>query len=138
MLRIAALSLALATFAATPALASDIVGRWVTPSKGQVEIFKCGAALCGKLITSPRLDQEPHLTDELNKDASKRGRKLKGMTFLEGFGGGPTVFSGGKLYNPEDGAVYAGTITVVDAATLKLKGCVVAPLCKTQVWKRMK
>ena len=56
MLRIAALSLALAV-AATPALASDIVGRWVTPSQGQVEIFKCGAALCGKLISSPRLDR---------------------------------------------------------------------------------
>jgi uncharacterized protein (DUF2147 family) len=138
MLRIAALSLALATAAATPALASDIVGRWVTPSQGQVEIFKCGAALCGKLITSPRLDREPHLTDQLNKDASKRGRKIKGLTMLEGFGGGPTVFSGGKVYNPEDGGTYAGTITVVDAGTLKLKGCVAAPLCKTQVWKRMK
>ncbi len=138
MLRIAALSLVLAAAASTPALASDIVGRWVTPTKGEVEIFKCGAALCGKLLGSPRLDQEPHLTDALNKDTSKRARKLKGMTFLEGFGGGPTVFSGGKLYNPDDGATYTGTITVVDAATLKLKGCVVAPLCKTQVWKRAK
>ncbi len=138
MLRIAALSLALATAAATPALASDIVGRWVTPTQGQVEIYRCGAALCGKLITSPRLDREPLLTDQLNKDASKRGRKIKGMTMLEGFGGGPTVFTGGKVYNPEDGGTYSGTITVVDAATLKLKGCVAAPLCKTQVWKRMK
>lgn len=137
MLRIAALSLVLAA-AATPAFASDIVGKWVTPTKGEVEIYKCGPALCGRLLSSPRLEREPHLQDANNKDAAKRGRKLKGMTFLEGFGGGPTVFSGGRLYNPDDGATYTGTITVVDAATLKLKGCVVAPLCKTQVWKRMR
>ena len=56
---------------------------------------------------------------------------------VEGFSGGPSEYRGGRLYNPEDGNTYTGTITVVDGDTLKLKGCVVAPLCKTQVWKRM-
>ena len=136
MLRILALSAAVAAVA-TPAFASDITGRWLTPSKGEVEIYRCGAALCGRLLGSPRLAREPHLTDALNKDAAKRGRKIKGMTLLEGFSGGPSEFRGGRLYNPEDGNTYTGTITVVDGDTLKLKGCVVAPLCKTQVWKRM-
>ena len=136
MLRILALSAAVAAVA-TPALASDITGRWLTPSKGEIEIYRCGPALCGRLLSSPRLVREPHLTDAANKDASRRGRKIKGMTLLEGFSGGPSEFRGGRLYNPEDGNTYTGTITVVDGDTLKLKGCVVAPLCKTQVWKRM-
>ena len=136
MLRFVALAAA-ALAVATPAFAADISGRWLTSTNAQVEIFRCGAAYCGRLLGSPRIDREPGLTDQNNKDAAKRGRKLKGLVFLEGFGGGPVNFSGGRLYNPEDGATYTGTITVVDANTLKLKGCVIAPLCKTQVWKRM-
>ncbi len=136
MLRVICLSAALAA-AATPALAADIVGRWRTPTNGEIEIYKCGAALCGRLLHTPRFATNPNLTDQNNKDEAKRGRKLKGLTLLEGFSGGPTEWKGGRLYNPEDGNTYTGEITVVDAATLKLKGCVVAPLCKTQVWKRM-
>lgn len=137
MLRIALLAAAM-TAAAAPALAADIVGRWRTPTNGEVEIYRCGAALCGRLLGSPRLNREPDLTDQANKDAAKRGRKLKGMTILEGFAGGPTEWKGGRLYNPEDGNTYTGVITAMDGVTLKLKGCVVAPLCKTQVWTRMK
>lgn len=137
MLRILAITAA-ALAVATPAFAADLTGRWLTSTKGEVEIYKCGAAFCGRLLSSPRLAREPDLTDLNNKDASKKGRKLKGMTFLEGFKGGPTEFKGGKLYNPEDGNTYTGTISMTDANTLKLKGCVVAPLCKTQVWTRMK
>lgn len=136
MLRVICISAALAA-AATPALAADIIGRWRTPTNGEIEIYKCGAALCGRLLHTPRFATNPNLTDQNNKDEAKRGRKLKGLTLLEGFSGGPTEWKGGRLYNPEDGNTYTGEITVVDAATLKLKGCVVAPLCKTQVWKRM-
>jgi uncharacterized protein (DUF2147 family) len=137
MLRLAALTAAFVALA-TPAFATEIVGRWLTPTKGEVEIFKCGTAYCGRLLSSPRLAREPGLLDANNKDAGKRGRKIKGMTFLEGYGGGPTVWSGGKLYNPDDGNTYTGTITAVGADSLKLKGCVIAPLCKTQVWTRIK
>ena len=35
-------------------------------------------------------------------------------------------------------AVYAGTIELVSNTELKLKGCVVAPLCKTQKWTRIR
>lgn len=124
---------------ATPAMAADIVGRWRTPGNGgEVELYKCGAAICGKLISSAHLVKEPGALDSKNKDGSLHGRKLKGLTFLTGFTGGPTEWKGGKVYNPEDGNTYAGTITATDENTLKLKGCVVAPLCKTQVWTRIR
>jgi uncharacterized protein (DUF2147 family) len=124
---------------ATPAMAADITGRWRTPGQGgEVEIYKCGAALCGRLNSSAHLVKEPGALDARNKDAALRDRKLKGLTLLTGFTGGPTEWKGGKLYNPEDGNTYSGTITATDANTLKLKGCVVAPLCKTQVWTRIK
>ena len=133
----AALVLTLAV--ATPAMAADITGRWRTPGNGgEVEVYKCGAAICGRLITSAHLRHDPSALDAKNKDAAQRDRKLKGLTFLTGFSGGPTEWKGGKVYNPEDGATYSGTITAISADTLKLKGCVVAPLCKTQVWTRLK
>jgi uncharacterized protein (DUF2147 family) len=133
----AALVLTLAV--ATPAFASDITGRWRTPGNGgEVEVYQCGAAVCGRLISSTHIAKDPNAVDVRNQDATKQGRKLKGLTFLTGFTGGPKEWKGGKLYNPEDGKTYQGTITAVDANTLKLKGCVVAPLCKTQVWTRLK
>jgi len=134
---LAAVALTLAV--ATPAMAADITGRWRTPGNGgEVEVYKCGAAVCGRLISSAHIQHEPGALDAKNQDASQRSRKLKGLTFLTGFSGGPTEWKGGKVYNPEDGKTYAGTITATDTNTLKLKGCVVAPLCKTQTWTRLK
>lgn len=138
MLRLLAIA-AVTVAVATPALAADITGRWRTPGNGgEVEVYKCGAAVCGRLISSAHIAREPGALDVKNQDQSLRDRKLKGLTFLTGFTGGPTEWKGGKVYNPEDGKTYSGSITATDANTLKLKGCVVAPLCKTQVWSRIK
>ncbi len=30
--------------------------------------------------------------------------------FLSGFSGGPTQWKGGRVYNPDDGGTYKGTI----------------------------
>ncbi|PTS91754.1 MULTISPECIES: DUF2147 domain-containing protein [unclassified Caulobacter] len=124
---------------ATPALAADPIGLWATPGNGgQVEITRCGNSLCGKLVTSNHIKTDPALKDIRNKDTAQRGRPLKGLQMLYDFTGGPKTWAGGKVYNPEDGGTYAGTIEMVSESQLKLKGCVVAPLCKTQVWNRLK
>jgi len=124
---------------ATPALAADPIGLWATPGNGgQVEITRCGNSLCGKLVTSNHIKTDPALNDIRNKDTAQRGRPLKGLQMLYDFTGGPETWAGGKVYNPEDGGTYAGTIEMVSESQLKLKGCVVAPLCKTQVWNRLK
>lgn len=132
-------ALAAAALVASPLLAADVTGLWQTPTKnGQVEISKCGASLCGRLVSSDGIQAEPGLTDKNNSNASLRGRKLKGLTILTGFSGGPKEWSGGRIYNADDGRTYSGSITVVNDSTLKLRGCVVAPLCKTQTWTRIR
>ena len=121
------------------ALAADITGRWSTPANGgQVEVSHCGNSLCGKLLTSDHIKADPAVRDARNKDAAQRDRPLKGLQLLWGFNGGPGKWTGGKVYNPTDGGTYAGTIELVSADQLKLKGCIVAPLCKTEVWTRLK
>jgi uncharacterized protein (DUF2147 family) len=136
----AALALSAGSFAvAAPALAQDVTGLWQTQTNGgQVEISRCGNSLCGKLVTSEHIKADPAVKDAKNKDASLRGRPLKNMQMLYDFTGGPSKWTGGKVYNAADGGTYSGVITLISANELKLKGCIVAPLCKTEKWTRIK
>jgi uncharacterized protein (DUF2147 family) len=115
------------------------IGRWMTPSKhGVVEIATCGASICGRLVDSDHIRTNPALADSKNKNPALRNRQLKGLTILQGFARGENGWDGGSIYNPDDGGTYKATITIADPDTLKLKGCIVWPLCKTQVWKRLR
>jgi uncharacterized protein (DUF2147 family) len=136
LLTAAALSLA----AAGTALASSPAsGVWLTgDDHGQVEVYDCGQALCGKVLTSDILKAHPEQKDERNKDAALRARSVKGLEFMTGFTGGPKEWKGGKLYRPQDGGTYSGELKLLDANTLKLTGCLVFPLCQSQTWTRLK
>ena len=130
---------ALALSVSAPAFAQDVTGLWQTQTNGgQVEISRCGNSLCGKLITSDHIKASPAQKDVKNKDEAQRGRPLKNLQMLYDFSGGPTKWTGGKVYNPDDGGTYSGTVELLSDNELKLKGCIVAPLCKTQKWTRLK
>jgi uncharacterized protein (DUF2147 family) len=117
--------------------ASPIEGRWLTPvHHGVIEITSCGDTICGRVVSSDSIKADPSLKDLHNKDAALRTRPVKGMTMLAGFTGGPKEWKGGTAYNPDDGNTYKGSLTLADANTLKVTGCVVFPLCKTQTWTR--
>lgn len=128
--------------AASPADASlnMVVGRWETETRGGIiEIARCGGSICGRLMTSVGLRADPSLRDLNNKDASLRGRPLKGMLLMQGFTpGSGGVWDSGNIYNAEDGRTYKARITPVDADHLKLRGCVFVPLCQTQTWTRVR
>jgi uncharacterized protein (DUF2147 family) len=127
---------AAAAYAASPDV---VIGRWQTPVRhGVVEVVKCGASICGSLVESDGLHADPHLKDIKNKDAGKRSRALKGLVILQGFSWGSGAWSGGTIYNAEDGGTYTATVTPTAADRIKLKGCIVWPLCKTQVWTRIR
>jgi len=124
----------------------SIAGRWITETRhGIVEITPCGASICGRLIDSDTIRGDPRSRDVNNKDPAQRQRPLKGLMMLQGFHadgsrGAKSLaksWVSGSVYNPDDGGTYHGTITVVDARTLKVRGCIVWPLCKSQVWKRV-
>lgn len=134
--------LAMALVASSPAFAANpdsIIGKWRTQTRGGiVEIAPCGASICGRIIDSEGLRTDSDLRDVNNKDAAKRDRKVMNLQILGGFKRETDKWSGGTIYNAEDGGTYNATITPDGPDRLKLKGCIVWPLCKTQTWTRFR
>ena len=133
------MTILLAILAAASMPADAAVGRWQTENRhGVVEIARCGSSICGTLLSSDGLRANPQLRDEKNKDAQLRSRPLKDLRILQGFQWKSGSWSGGTIYNAEDGGTYGATVTLIDSDHLRLKGCIVWPLCKTQTWIRLR
>lgn len=136
-----ALAAAVASTLTGPAAAQSEgpVGLWQTPVHGgQVRIARCGQALCGTLVTSDNIRTNPDLRDFNNANRALRTRPVRNLPLLNGFTGGPTEWTGGSVYNPQDGRTYHGRIVVTGPNTLRLRGCVFVPLCRTQTWTRVR
>ncbi|HEX7790385.1 MAG TPA: DUF2147 domain-containing protein [Afipia sp.] len=130
--------LALAALAGDGPTAEAAIGRWRTETKnGIVEIQHCGQSICGRLVSSDKLRTDPALKDVNNSDAKLRDRPLKGLLILNGFNQSGGAWSGGKIYNADDGRTYSAKITPLGTDRLSVRGCVFVPLCKTQTWTRV-
>ena len=123
-----------------PASAQDspLLGRWRTAAQGGVvEIHRCGAALCGRIVDAAPLRRNPDQTDVRNHDPTLRTRPLRGLRVLDGFTGGPTTWTGGPLYDPDSGQrAGRGSLTLVERDRLSVRGCIAPLLCRTQTWTR--
>lgn len=130
------IGLALALAAATSA--PDVSGLWRTPGDGGslVRLAPCGDALCGRIVSSRRIKADPGQRDVRNRNAAQRDRALKDLTFMRVKAVGVGRWGDGWVYNPEDGGTYKGVMTLREDGALELTGCIVRPLCKTQVWRR--
>ena len=124
----------------------DILGVWTTEnSDSQVEISRCEAGLCGRIIAL----KEPHYpagdemagqtkVDRHNPDASQHKAPLIGLQILTGFKfDGDDVWEDGQIYDPKSGKTYQCKITMVDKHNLKVRGFIgFALLGRTTEWTR--
>ena len=111
------------------------IGRWRTQTDGGVvEIARCGGSICGRIVSSNKLRANPGQLDVHNSNAALRGRRLLGLQILGGFHGAEGTWTGGTIYNAGDGGTYKATVTPIDSDHLKVRGCIVWPLCKSQTW----
>lgn len=133
-------ALALPLTAISPAMAADVTGLWATEAqKSHVRIEPCGERLCGVIVwlKEPNDDQGRPKRDIFNQDESQRDRAIVGLRLLSGFEmSGGASWSGGRIYNPEDGKTYKSKISLQDDKTLKVEGCVLI-FCKSQIWTRV-
>ncbi|MGR6328040.1 DUF2147 domain-containing protein [Sphingomonas sp. XXL09] len=119
--------------------ADSAIGTWKTETRGGVvEIQRCGPSICGRLVTSELLRTQPDLKDTKNSDPKLRNRPLKGLLLLSGFKADGDAWTGGSIYKADEGKTYKATVTPIDANTLKVRGCIFVPLCKTQTWTRLR
>jgi uncharacterized protein (DUF2147 family) len=124
-----------------PSLAADPNGTWLTEEgKATVRIAACGAALCGTIVSLKEAndpDTGRPKTDKNNAEAGLRGRPMVGVTIVLGMKPSGTANKwSGQVYNAEDGKTYSGNLTLQDANTIKLEGCVMSIICKAAIWTR--
>ncbi len=109
--------------------------------KATVRMSDCGGALCGTIVAlKDPVDPATGMpkTDKNNVDVSKRSRPMIGVEIVLGMK--PAATSNqwtGRLYNAEDGKTYSGTLTLQNANTIKLQGCILSGIiCKSSLWTR--
>ena len=134
-----ALAIGVSAFAA-PANAQSPAGVWLTKDQdAHVRIAGCGRAICGTIVwlKEPNDESGKPKADKNNSDQSKRGRPLIGVQIVLGMKPAGTDKRSGQVYNAEDGKTYSGSLTLQNARSLKLEGCVLGGLiCKGQTWTR--
>jgi uncharacterized protein (DUF2147 family) len=121
--------------------AADPMGTWRTEDgKATVRIAACGPALCGTIVALKEAN-DPETgkpkTDKNNADASLRNRPMIGVPIVLAMTPSGTANKwSGQVYNAEDGKTYSGSLTLQDANTIKLEGCVMGFICKSSTWTR--
>ena len=96
-----------ASFAAEP-----IEGNWKTQGGETAAISNCGGSVCITLKTGK------HAGKQIGK-LSGTGDKYKG-----------------SITDPANDKTYTGSASL-SGSSMKLKGCVLSILCKTQTWSKM-
>jgi uncharacterized protein (DUF2147 family) len=124
----ALLILTLVTAGAAADPGRDLLGEWWTPGfQARVRIEPCGNdAVCGRIVW---------LWDDKPQGIADKS-PLIGKTVIEEMRmTQPERWTGGRLYNPEDGRDYKGSLQLRSPSTLVVDGCVLF-VCQTQLWRR--
>jgi uncharacterized protein (DUF2147 family) len=127
----AILGAVLPTLAAAAALPVTAVGVWRNPKNSvHIALRPCGPEICGYVVwASPKAEA-----------AARKGgtEKLVGQQLMRGFKVDSSGVGRGRVFVPDLNKVFAGSAELVDARTMRAKGCLFAGvLCKTQLWVRI-
>ncbi|MGJ8569808.1 MAG: DUF2147 domain-containing protein [Hoeflea sp.] len=112
MIRTLFIAGALVAAMAAPALADAIEGNWKTKSGETASISSCGGAYCVTL-----------------KSGKHSGKRIGKMT---GSDGSYT----GTITDPAKDKTYSGSASI-SGKSMKMKGCVLSILCRTETWSKL-
>ncbi|WP_417673480.1 DUF2147 domain-containing protein [Roseibium sp.] len=119
------------------------IGVWLHANKRiRVQIFPCGDRLCGKIVWFrwPNDAQGLPLVDFKNGNPALRSRPLLGLTVLRNLRHtGKNTWTGGRIYNPDDGMDYKAKMSIQGNSTLRVRAYILLPaLGKTLIWTRVR
>jgi uncharacterized protein (DUF2147 family) len=132
LLSIAVLSMT-ATGFATSAFADQadkVLGTWLRPKTGwHVAFGPCedaAAKLCGVVLSGEGVDKTTGgsvvgVKMLFNLEKNKKKTKWKG-----------------KMYDPKGGGTYAGSVKILDDGRIKMAGCMMKVMCRSEKWERVK
>jgi uncharacterized protein (DUF2147 family) len=129
-------------FASAKTNPDDILGVWLS-SNGQahLQIYKEGDKYFGKLVwlKEPNNAKGTPKLDANNPDEALRTKPLLGLVILRNFKYDDGEWSGGRVYDPQNGKDYKCYMKLKDAKTLNVRGYVgFSLLGRTEVWTRVK
>ncbi len=120
--------LPLLAFAAVMADEPSIDGRWANPGGSVIiDIGQCGEARCGTVIWA---------SDKAKEDARKGTDQLVGSALLTGLEERKPGQWRGKLFIPDRNMHATAKIEPVGERQLKVSGCTLGVVCRTQYWNR--
>ena len=114
-----------------PASSQVPEGTWLFANKVALQVFECSGLLCGRIVwlVRPRSADGQADVDHRNPDPGLRERPLCGLTIIWGLQpNGPSQWSSGSLYDPEDGVTYDVTAELTDPNTMSARVYRGAPL----------
>jgi uncharacterized protein (DUF2147 family) len=118
-----------------------VMQTWYTlENKSKVQIYKCGEKICGKFIwlKEPTTEEGKPKIDINNEDEDARGKPIIGLVMLNDFvedAQTAHAWTGGTIYDPENGKTYSSNMTLNDDGTLTVRGYVGLPIFgRSQEW----
>jgi uncharacterized protein (DUF2147 family) len=126
-MRPAACALLFSLLFAAPAVAAPIEGYWKNPiGSAIIAIAPCGSVLCGKVVWASARGQ---------REVAKTTSHVVGTTVLTDLKPKGRGWSG-KLFIPDDNIHVSAHLQLVSPNQLKLTGCAMLLLCRSQLWTR--
>ncbi len=125
--------------------ADDLLGLYdTTDQESRVEIYRCDDGYCGKIVALaepiyPEDDDQGMAgktkVDRENPDPGKRHRPALGLIIMQGFSFNGKIWSGGTIYDPNNGKTYKCKITPLADGRLKVRGYIgVSLIGRTVIW----
>jgi uncharacterized protein (DUF2147 family) len=112
---------------------NSVLGNWTNPTGSTIQIYRCGADVCARLIAIRK--NAPSFVDNKNPNPDLRSRALCGLQIGMNFHlSSPGRAEGGQLYDPQSGHTYHGSMTR-DGNLLKLRGYIgISLFGRTETW----
>ena len=118
---------------------ADVNGTWINgDGDGLIAVRAEGAGIRATILGSTGDPVNRPKTDVNNPDPMLRSRPLIGLELFEGFRyDGDGEWSGGTIYDPNNGKTYSCKLKLIGPDRLKVRGFIgISLIGRSETWKR--